>query len=76
VTIQAAEERYNSEVLAHAESIKSIAILKQQLTAAETAVRQNQVAAETAQASLATSEVSWKQQKETLAKEVSDLNTR
>jgi nucleoprotein TPR len=62
--------------LAHAESIKAIAALKQKLSAVQTAYRDNLAAAETAQANLATSESSWKQQKETLTKELADVNAR
>jgi TPR/MLP1/MLP2-like protein len=62
--------------LAHAESIKAIAALKQKLSSAQTAYRDNLAAAETAQANLATSESSWKQQKETLTKELADVNAR
>jgi nucleoprotein TPR len=74
--VQAAEERYTHEVVAHAESIKAVDNLKQQLSAANTAMRDHQAAAETAQANLATSEGSWKQQKDTLTKEVADLTAR
>ncbi|KAF7966386.1 hypothetical protein HWV62_38881 [Athelia sp. TMB] len=72
----AAEERYTREVIAHAESIKSIESLKQQLSAVQVASRDNLVAAETAAAKLAASENSWKQQKQALDKEMSDLNAR
>jgi nucleoprotein TPR len=74
--VQAAEERYTHEVVAHAESIKAVDNLKQQFSAANTAMRDHQAAAETAKANLAKSESSWKQQKETLAKEVADLTAR
>jgi len=73
---QTAEERYTSEVIAHAESIKAIGTLKDQLSSAQAALRDKVAAAETARANLVTSEGSWKQQKETLSKEVADLNTR
>ncbi|KAF5340774.1 hypothetical protein D9611_007504 [Ephemerocybe angulata] len=73
---KAAEERYSNEVLAHAETIKNIEQLKQQLAEWQRKARESQSAAETAQAKLAASEGSWKAQKEALDKEVSDLNTR
>jgi nucleoprotein TPR len=63
-------------VVAHADSIKAVADLRVQLTAANDASRTNAATAETAQAKLAASEVSWRQQKDALEKEVSDLNTR
>ena len=73
---QAAEERYSHELLAHAESIKSIEHLKQQFSTAQAKARENLTAAETAQAKLVTSENSWKQQKQALDQEVVDLNAR
>ncbi|KAL4250041.1 hypothetical protein ABKN59_004926 [Abortiporus biennis] len=73
---KAAEERYSREVLAHAESIKAVEDLRQQLSKSMAASRDNLAASETAQAKLATSETSWKQQKEALDKEISDLNNR
>lgn len=73
---KAAEERYSREVVAHAESIKSVEDLRQQLNKALATARDGQAASETAQAKLASSEASWKQQKDALDKEVVDLNTR
>lgn len=73
---KAAEGRYSREVLSHAESIKSVEDLKTQLTKANASARDNLAASETAQAKLATSEASWKQQREALDKEVAGLNTR
>ncbi|KIM89473.1 hypothetical protein PILCRDRAFT_61094 [Piloderma croceum F 1598] len=72
----AAEERYSREVLAHAESIKSIENLKQQLSVAQAKARESLAGAETARAKLVTSENSWKQQKQALDQEVVDLNAR
>jgi nucleoprotein TPR len=62
--------------VAHAESVKVMDQLRQQLSAAQATARDNSAAAETAQAKLSTSEASWKQQKETLEKEVVDLKAR
>ncbi|KAG2010159.1 hypothetical protein CC2G_013002 [Coprinopsis cinerea AmutBmut pab1-1] len=73
---KAAEERYSKEVVAHAESIKTIEQLRRDLSDAQNKARENQAASETAVAKLAASEQSWKQQKETLDKEISDLNAR
>lgn len=75
-TAQAAEEKYSSEVIAHAESIKAIEVLKRDLATVQKAARDNLTNAETAQIKLATSEGSWKQQKEALDKEVVSLNAR
>ncbi|KII91087.1 hypothetical protein PLICRDRAFT_28915 [Plicaturopsis crispa FD-325 SS-3] len=73
---RAAEERYAREVITHAESIKAVKEYKEKLVAAENAARSSLTAAETANAKLASSEASWKQQKEALDKEMSDLNKR
>ena len=74
--LQAAEERYSREVLAHAESIKTIDNLKEQYSKAQTKARDSLVDAETAQAKLISSETSWKQQKQALEQELNDLNAR
>ncbi|TFK52180.1 hypothetical protein OE88DRAFT_1367940 [Heliocybe sulcata] len=74
--IKAAEERYSREVIVHAETIKQVENLKNQLGATQATVRDALAAAETAKAKLASSEDSWKQQKEALDKEVTDLHAR
>jgi len=73
---QAAEDRYAREVLIHAESIKSIETLKEQLAATQATSRENLSEAANAQAKLEASEGSWRQQKEALDKEIADLNAR
>ncbi|KZT09250.1 uncharacterized protein LAESUDRAFT_545404 [Laetiporus sulphureus 93-53] len=73
---KAAEERYAREVVAHAEALKSVADLREQLAKAQSLVRDHSSAAQTAQARLTASEASWKQQKEALDKEIADLNSR
>ncbi|KAI6151410.1 hypothetical protein EDD17DRAFT_1636802 [Pisolithus thermaeus] len=70
------EERYTREVVAHAESLKNVENLRQQLTAAQATARQNLSEAASAQAKLEASEGSWKQQKEALEKEIADLSAR
>ncbi|KAG1780540.1 hypothetical protein EV702DRAFT_1078352 [Suillus placidus] len=72
----AAEDRYSREVIVHAESIKTIETLKQQLSVTQATSRENLSEAANAQAKLAASEGSWKQQKEALDKEIADLNAR
>jgi nucleoprotein TPR len=76
IFFQSAEERYSNEIIAHAESMKTIDSLKKDLTASQAAAREHLTAAETAQAKLTSSENSWTQQKDALAKEVADLNAR
>ncbi|KAG6903157.1 hypothetical protein C0995_004704 [Termitomyces sp. Mi166 len=73
---KAAEERYSNEVIAHAESMKTIETLKRDLAAAQTTARDNLTAVETAKVNLTTSESSWKHQKEALEKEIADLAAR
>ncbi|KAG9308011.1 TPR/MLP1/MLP2-like protein-domain-containing protein [Chiua virens] len=72
----AAEGRYSREVVAHAESFKTIENLKQQLDNAQATSRQNLTRAANAQAKLEALEGSWKQQKDALDKEIVDLNGR
>ncbi|KAL0058021.1 Protein mlp1 [Marasmius tenuissimus] len=71
-----AEEKYSNEVVAHAESIKTIEQLRKQLGAVQATVREHQTAAETASAKLASSEGSWSSQREALDKEISELKSR
>ncbi|KAF7298841.1 hypothetical protein MIND_00831800 [Mycena indigotica] len=73
---KAAEAKYRQEVIAHGDSFKLVDSLKEQLATAQTTARERQTAAETAQVKLASSESSWGLQKETLDKELSDLNRR
>ncbi|KAL0960729.1 hypothetical protein HGRIS_005754 [Hohenbuehelia grisea] len=73
---KAAEDRYGSEVVAHAEAIKTLEGLRRKLSTVQAAARESKTAAETAQAKLTASESSWQQQREALDKEVNDLNER
>lgn len=70
-----AEDKYEGEVVAHAESIKAVEGLKKELTKSRAALREKSLEAETAHANFNASEASWKQQKETLDKEIEDLNS-
>ncbi|KDQ20838.1 hypothetical protein BOTBODRAFT_320357 [Botryobasidium botryosum FD-172 SS1] len=73
---QLAHEKYEKELMAHAEAVKTVSQLKQQLADAQAQARDNHTAAETARANQLSSEASWKSQKETIDKEMSDLNAR
>lgn len=73
---RSAEERYGREVVAHAESIKAVEELRQQLADTKLSTRDATIAAETANAKLSTSEISWSQQKKALEREVTELNVR
>lgn len=74
--VKSAGDKYSREVIAHAESIKSVEELRQQLAETKLTVRDATTAAESAQAKLSTSEVSWGQQKKALEREVTELNAR
>lgn len=73
---KAAEERYSNELVAHAESRKTIEALNAQLATSQAVVRDSQVAADTATAKLAASERSWEKQKETLDAELAEVKRR
>lgn len=73
---KSAEEKYGREVVAHAESIKAVEELRQRLAETRLTVRDATTAAETAQAKLSTSEISWSQQKKALEREISELDVR
>jgi nucleoprotein TPR len=73
---KSAEERYGREVVAHAESIKAVEEMTRRLADTKLIVRDTTTAAETAQAKLSTSEISWGQQKQALEREVTELNAR
>lgn len=73
---QVAEDRYAREVIVHADDIKNIEILKQQLATLQSISRENLTASETAKSKLASSESSWQQQKQVLDKELTELKDR
>jgi nucleoprotein TPR len=73
---KSAEEKYSREVVAHAESIKTVEELRLQLAGTKLTVRDATTTAETAQAKLSTSEISWSQQKKALEREVTELGVR
>lgn len=73
---QLAHEKYEKELVAHAEAVKTVSQLKHQLADAQAQARDNHTAAETARANQLSSEASWKAQKETIDQEMSDLNAR
>jgi len=74
--VVAAEERYQRELISHAEAVKTVDGLKQQLAEAQTLAREKQTAADSAQSMLVTAEISWKSQKEALDKEIAEINKR
>jgi nucleoprotein TPR len=73
---QDAHEKYNRELVAHAEAVKQVSRLKEELREALAQARESQTAAETAIASAANSETTWNSQKEALSKEMEDISNR
>ncbi|CAE6518386.1 unnamed protein product [Rhizoctonia solani] len=73
---QQANEKYERELLAHAEGLKQINQLKSTITDLQNEVRKATASSEIASAKLQASEASWARQKETMEKEVSELTNR
>ena len=78
---RAAHQKYETELMLHAEDVKALTAAKELLATTEAQVRELQKSVETAQANLATSQTSWTEQrtaleteKEDLAKRIKDLN--
>lgn len=73
---QQANEKYERELLAHAEALKQINQLKSTIADLQKEIRQATSSSETATAKLQASEASWARQKETMEKEVTELANR
>ncbi|KAG8699107.1 hypothetical protein FRC09_006835, partial [Ceratobasidium sp. 395] len=73
---QQANEKYERELLAHAEALKQINQLKSTISTLQGEVRKATSASDTAIAKLQSSEASWGRQKETMEKEASELTSR
>ncbi|KAF8340345.1 uncharacterized protein EI90DRAFT_3035253 [Cantharellus anzutake] len=73
---QDAHEKYSRELVAHAESMKHINVLKEELADAQGKAREYQTQAETAIARANTSESTWTSQKEALTKEMEEISSR
>ncbi|KAI5479511.1 nucleoprotein TPR [Pseudohyphozyma bogoriensis] len=71
-----AHEKYDREVVAHAEDIKRLSEIREELDSVRTTIREYQTASEVATANLTTSEASWTRQKTTLEQEITDLKKR
>lgn len=71
-----AHDKYDRELVAHADDVKRLSEVKAELEAIRASVREHQAAAETAQANLKASEESWSRQKETLQQELADVRRR
>lgn len=64
-----AHAKYESELMAHADDIRALSTLKEELEKSRTEAREAQTAAESAQANLSGSEASWASQREGLTKD-------
>lgn len=73
---KAAEERYQRELIAHADAVKQNEQLKEQVSKLKTQLRDHGNAAETARSMLSTAEASWQSQRAALNKEILDANSR
>lgn len=71
-----AHERYQRELLDHAEDVKRLSRVTQKLEGLRTTLRESQTAEEVAKANLLASEASWNLQKEALEQEISDYKKR
>lgn len=71
-----AHEKYERELVAHAEDVKRLTEIKEELEVVRASVAEYVSAAEAAKSVLAGSEASWSRQKTTLEHEVVDLRKR
>ncbi|CAO1622195.1 unnamed protein product [Sympodiomycopsis kandeliae] len=71
-----AHAKYENELLAHAEDIKALASLKEELERSRVEAREAQKTSETAQVNLSTSEASWQAQRDTLVREKDAMEQR
>ncbi|KAF8318500.1 hypothetical protein DL93DRAFT_2054404 [Clavulina sp. PMI_390] len=71
-----AREQYRRELVAHAETVKANAQLKEELLATQTKLRESQTAAEIAAANVVNADAQWASQRESLQKELTDASVR
>ena len=71
-----AHEKYQAEVLGHAEDVKMLTALKAQLDTEQKALQQARSLAENAQQELNASKGSWTEQKDTLQRELDEQKKR
>lgn len=71
-----AHDKYERELVAHAEDVQKLSQVKDELNAVRATVREHEAAAQVARANLSSSEESWTRQKETLQQEVADVRKR
>lgn len=71
-----ANEKYQNELVSHADDVRALNVLRQQLDAAQTALNKASAQMETAQSNLGTSQASWETQKSALQKELDEQKKR
>ncbi|GAA5903057.1 hypothetical protein JCM5296_001724 [Sporobolomyces johnsonii] len=71
-----AHEKYERELVAHAEDVKRLSEVKEELERVRATVREHQTREEVARANLAGSEESWARQKTVLEQELADVRKR
>lgn len=73
---QEAHSKYEAEIVAHAEDVKALVLVKQNLEAARSQAIEATKAMETAQGNLASSKDSWEKQKVTYQRDVEEMKAR
>lgn len=71
-----AHEKYERELVAHAEDVKRLTEIKDELEVVRQSIGEQQTAAEVAKANLLSSEESWTRQKRALEQELADVRKR
>lgn len=71
-----AHDRYQAELVAHAEDVKALSAAREELASVQLSLREAVNKAETAQANLSSSEASWVTQRENLQKEIEEQQRR
>jgi nucleoprotein TPR len=71
-----AHDRYQAEIVAHAEDVKALSVAREELAGLQSHLREATHKAETAQANLSSSEASWVSQRENLQKEINEQRKR
>ncbi|KZV68448.1 hypothetical protein PENSPDRAFT_735917 [Peniophora sp. CONT] len=74
--VKEAEEKYNREVLAHADALRQLEDVKVEIAQLRRESHENVAGAETARAKLSAAESSWAKQREAMQKEMEDVNAR
>lgn len=71
-----ASDKYQRELLDHAEDVKRFNVISNELDTIRSTVREHQLAEEVAVANLMASETSWNRQKLALEQEITDSKKR